>query len=557
MERYDPQADCVARLSDRKPKKRGDLYEFRCIRHEDTQASAWVGEFRWGCHACGFEEPIATLCEHLGVQLPRRNGFTVEQYAERKGFSLDALARWKVTTTQSQHGSDIVAIPYVDRDGTVLRVKHRAANKSWWGPGTGTFLYGLQILAAAGATDPVIVVEGESDCHACWHHRVLAVGVPGANAWKREWAALLGERSVFIWQEPGEAGAKFVQSLSADFPHARIIRSETHKDLAEVFKASGKRFKAAVDALRAEALPVGITPPVVKFSPLLGGTLDALLDRKLQPVDATATPLPSWNRACRDEGGGLGLARGWNITVAGNTGTGKSLVALNIGATAIQHGERVAFHSIEMSLMQLATRLLAIVSGISVHRLEQGATFDPSDWQTASLRMAEVHERSGGMFFVNEAPIHRLEHIAEAIRYQHEIHGCRFHIVDYLQLCRVTGARDVIEAVPIISGTMRELAKDLGVVMVGLSQFNRETSKAKERPQIQGLMGGSPLENDSDQVLLLNHAKVEKRGQYTDTEALLAKNRHGPAVDISVMWDYRTLTLTEHYEPGDAKEDAA
>jgi replicative DNA helicase len=93
------------------------------------------------------------------------------------------------------------------------------------------------------------------------------------------------------------------------------------------------------------------------------------------------------------------------------------------------------------------------------------------------------------------------------------------------------------------------------VVMVGLSQFNRETSKNKERPQIQGLMGGSPLENDSDQVVLLNHAKVEKRGHFTDTEALLAKNRHGPAADIPVMWDYRTLTLTEAH--GDAYEEHA
>jgi peroxiredoxin family protein len=555
MERYDLQADCIRALIGRKPKKRGDLYEFRCIRHDDREASAWVGNARWGCHACGFEEPIATLCEALNVTVPKRQGFTVEQYAERKGFSLAALNRWGVVTATSQHGNEIVAIPYLDAEGKVLRVKHRAAGKSWWAPGTGTYLYGLQILAAAASSDPVIVVEGESDCHACWHQRILAVGVPGATHWKRDWAPLLSGRQVYIWQEPGEAGAKFAQSLATDFPDARIMRSEAHKDLADLFKATGTGFKASVEALRAEALPIGVSPPAVKFCPILGGTLESLLVRKLAPVDAVPTPLASWSRACRDEGGGIGLARGWNITVAGNTGTGKSLVALNIAAAAIANGERVAFHSIEMSLMQLTTRMLSIVSGISVFRLEQGSGFDAGDWKTASLRMAELHERSGGTMFVNEAPIHRLEHIVEAVKYQHDIHGCRFHIVDYLQLCRVTGTKDVVEAVPIISGAMRETGKELNVVMVGLSQFNRETSKNKERPQIQGLMGGSPLENDSDQVVLLNHAKVEKRGHFTDTEALLAKNRHGPAADIPVMWDYRTLTLTEAH--GDAYEEHA
>lgn len=563
MTPVDLKSECERALAARgmKPKKRGDVVEFRCVRHSDKSASAWVGNAKWGCAACGFEEPIATLCGELGVTVPRRGGFTVEDYAELKGFSLDALTKWGVRTTTSQHGNDVVEIPYRDAEGKTLRAKQRTRDKSWWNPnGVGSYLYGLQILAQSPPSAPVIVVEGESDCHACWHHRVLAVGAPGANTWRSEWTPLLAGRQVYIWQEPGEAGAKFAQALAAAFPAAKIMRSETHKDLADVFKASGKGFKAAVEAMRADALPVGAIPPAVKFPALVGGTLAALLERKLAPIDAVPMPLPGWSHICRDEGGGVGLARGWNVTVAGNTGTGKSLVALNIGIGAIRHGERVAFHSIEMSQMQLATRGLAIASGISVCRLEQGRLFNPQDWQTASLRMAEIQERSGGTLFVNEAPIHRLDDITAAVRYQTEYHGCRFHIVDYLQLCRVTGTKDVVEAVPIISGTMRELARDLNVVMVGLSQFNRETSKTRDqRPQIQGLMGGSPLENDSDQVVLLNHAKYVKRGDFADTELLVAKNRHGPTVDLPVVWDYRTLTLTEgsdSTERGEAWEPA-
>lgn len=561
MALVDLKSECEQALAARgsKPKRRGDVVEFRCIRHSDKSASAWVGNAKWGCAACAFEEPITTLCEELGVAVPRGGGFTVEEYAELKGFSLDALTKWGVRTTTSQHGNDVVEIPYRDAEGRTLRAKQRTRDKNWWDPkGTGSYLYGLNLLALSPAPAPVIVVEGESDCHACWHHRVLAVGAPGANTWKQEWTPLLAGRQVYIWQEPGEAGAKFAQRLSTAFPDAKVMRSETYKDLADVFKASGKGFKSAVEELRTAALPIGATPPAIKFTAVSGGTLDALLERKRRPVDAVPTPLPTWNHACRDEGGGVGLARGWNVTIAGNTGHGKSLLALNLAGKAIRHGERVAYHSIEMSLMQLATRVLSIVSGISIRNLEQGGSFNERDWATAGLRMAEIRERTGGALFVNEAPIYKLDDIEAAIRYQTEYNGCKVHIVDYLQLCHVPHAKNVVDAVPIVSGKMRVLARDLTVLMVGLSQFNRETSKEKDqKPHVQGLMGGSALENDSDQVVLINHAKYVERGLLADTEILVAKNRHGTSPDIPVTWDYNTLTLSEQYEPGDAQEDAA
>jgi replicative DNA helicase len=329
-----------------------------------------------------------------------------------------------------------------------------------------------------------------------------------------------------------------------------------HKDLADLFRADPKAFRSAVNALKAEALPAGAEPPRTKYPLVMGGVLEHLGARNLEPIDAVPTPLPTWNRACRDEGGGVGPARGWNITVAGNTGTGKSVFGLNLAASAVRHGEQVAYHSLEMSQAQLVTRTLAIVSGISVRRLERGSDYSEADWRTASLRMEEIREQSGGGLFVNEGPIHRLEDVVAAIRYQTEYHGCRFHVVDYLQLCRVAGAKDVVDAIPVVSENMRVLAKELGLVMVGLSQFNRETSKNRqEKPQVQGLMGGSSLENDSDQVILLNHTKYSRNGFHADTEALLAKNRHGECGDIPVRWDYRTLTLTEAM--GDAWEAAA
>jgi len=82
------------------------------------------------------------------------------------------------------------------------------------------------------------------------------------------------------------------------------------------------------------------------------------------------------------------------------------------------------------------------------------------------------------------------------------------------------------------------------IVMVALSQFNRQTSANRgERPVAQGLMGGSAIENDSHQVLLFDHSRFTRTANIADTWLIVDKNRHGGVSDLPVRWDYRTLRL--------------
>lgn len=541
------------------------VWEFRCVKHQpDRDPSAWIGEYRWGCRVCGFEEPLDTLAEILHVEKLSRHGFTVEEYAERKGFTLSTLARWGVKTVQGQYGQ-VVEIPYLAPDGAVLRAKHRGQAKTWWGPGQGTYLYGLNILAQALPTLPVILVEGESDCHACWHKGVVAVGVPGATAWKPEWASQVQGRELFVWQEPGEAGAKFVASIAHSFPDVKVLSHPTAKDLADLFKAEGKRFALAVTDLLTAARPASHAPPTIHFDLAAGPKLQEVLQRKLAPIRAIATPLPSWSAACRDEGGGVGIARGWHVTIAARTGAGKSLFALNIGAHAVARGERVCFVSLEMSDIQLITRYLSILSGEPISVLEQGHRFNPVAYGRAERVANDIHRDTGAGMYVNAVPMSKLSDIETAIRYQVEVHGCGMVITDYMQLARTVSRKDPLDVVTEVSGTLRLLAKELGFAGVALSQFNRETSKdAEHPPTVNGLMGGSPLENDSDQVLLFDHTSYQRAedGSTAQTKLLLAKNRHGPPKEIPFQWDYGTLRGAEvekvlppaPYSPGDAPE---
>jgi len=269
-----------------------------------------------------------------------------------------------------------------------------------------------------------------------------------------------------------------------------------------------------------------------------------------QPVDAIATPFESWDRQCRDAGGGVGLAMGWHVVVAGSTGHGKSLMALNIAAKAIEAGEVVAFMSIEMSTAQIASRLYAILTDTDVRLLERGNTLPPE----VERKLYEIHEETGGKFLTNEQPVHEIGQIQQQIRWWVEGKGARLCIIDYLQLATSRTAETLYNEVSDISSRVIELAKQLNVVTVGLSQMNRRTSgDGSASPAVQGLIGSSSLENDADQVLLLDHSRYERGDRSAKTWLLLAKNRHGALGEIPIHWDYRTLRVREAL-PDEEKE---
>jgi len=272
-------------------------------------------------------------------------------------------------------------------------------------------------------------------------------------------------------------------------------------------------------------------------------TLQELYDQNRAPVSAVPTMLPTWNTLCRDEGGGVGLAHGWHVVVAGKTGSGKSLFALNMAVEAMKRGNKVAYLSLEMSKRQLLTRALAIVSQIPVSRLEPGTGYDEESFGEATEIWGE---RLEDRMHVSDLPLQTLEDVEIAIVKANELLDVRYFITDYMQLAWTSKAETLNAQITEVSHMVRGLAQELNVVSVGLSQFNRATSSAEQRPDVTGLMGGSSLENDADQVVLLDHVSYRKMSdQMAAQEILLAKNRHGSSGRLAVQWDYLTLRVLE------------
>jgi KaiC/GvpD/RAD55 family RecA-like ATPase len=547
-------------------KKSGDKLAFRCVRHSDSQASAWMGDHAWGCSACGFSEPLRSLAEALGIDVPATagRGLTMEEYAERKGLSIATLTAAGVRTEMGKYGDPLVAVPYYNADGQLLRTKYRTRTGTFWAKdGVGTPMYGLDRLALTPKDVPVLIVEGESDCHAAWQRGVCAVGLPGASQWKPEYAEHLMGRQVLVWQEPDEGGATLVASVMRSFPKATVLREvkigETLVkdlcDLHQLVQAEGGDWTAVWRDVLEQSTPAGAEGPVMAFDVVGGETLEAMLAEKLAPIEAVPTPIPAWNALCRGAGGGVGLARSWMVTIGANTGTGKSLVALNLAAEAIRHGEVVTFLSLEMGRSELATRLLSIVSGVPVLSLEQGTQFDQEAYLRASVAVDSIRRETGGYVQVNRRPMSKLSDVVQSMRHYHETTGSRYFLVDYLQLAWTQSTHSITERTELVAHQLRELSHTLGVTLVALSQFNRSTSANRaERPVAQGLMGGSAIENDSHQVLLLDHSRWERRGDEADTWLIVDKNRHGGVQDIPVRWEYRTLRLVPRVPTAEESE---
>ena len=287
------------------------------------------------------------------------------------------------------------------------------------------------------------------------------------------------------------------------------------------------------------------TPPYVDA---LGYELELLNRQKLDwtPDMVLTTPYTAWNRVCGDEGGLTGLARGWHVMVAGNTGMGKSLVAINLAAHAVKRGEKVGIISLEMSKPQLMTRYLAIHTGKSIRNLEWGPRYDEPTALEANALVEENHEENGGILITNDRRVSNLEDIMASMSYLHEYRGVTAFVTDYLQLAWTGNAEKMSDRITEVSHAIQGMAADLGVVSIGVSQFNRATSGATESPKVQGMMGGSALENDSDQVLLLDHTTYKETGRsQAMIKLLVAKNRHGSCGEIPLMWDYTTLRATQ------------
>lgn len=268
------------------------------------------------------------------------------------------------------------------------------------------------------------------------------------------------------------------------------------------------------------------------------------------PPDTCPTPFGTLNAICRGFGRRQGFCLGWYVVIGGDTGQGKSLLALQLAVTASQHGVMVGFLSFEMAMYEVRNRFYSQALGIPSRDLEPGEYFAHRTKQQVIDALTQATKQAPGAAFYGSDQVQPDLRSVMATMDAWREDGVRCFVVDYLQLLESPDAAGAAREIAKISQAMRDFAHRHGVLVIGLSQYNNEGGNDRTRsPHVGHLYGGRRISQDSDLTILLDHSRYERDAidpSTVRTWLTVPKNRHGPAgIEIPIQWAYTTLTARE------------
>lgn len=274
--------------------------------------------------------------------------------------------------------------------------------------------------------------------------------------------------------------------------------------------------------------------------------------------DALPPGIPTGYRDLDRRLGG-GLRRGCQYCLAGETGTGKTGLALGIALNVAARGEAVAIASAEMPTEQLTIRALSNRASLDNGALERG-DLTREGW-TAAGEAAQWFKALP--ICIDDRPAQTIVAIRTMARRASAKLGKRIGllVVDYIQILRGErrGRGDSREQeVAELSKGLMWLAKELDCAVLTLSQLNREAAKRNEPPKLHDLRDSGAIEQDNFGVLFVwNRGAREDNGTgTTDCEIILAKHRQGGACGpVSMKFHGPSTRFFEVAQAPDGYED--
>jgi replicative DNA helicase len=348
-------------------------------------------------------------------------------------------------------------------------------------------------------------------------------------------------------------GAAYLSSLMDGVPkslnieyHARIVKEKALlrrliTSSAKIISSSYEQ-KEDADLLleEAQAAIIDVAEQRVRpgFIPV-----DALTTPALENIDAlrhrqeAVTGIPSGFRDLD------ALTAGFHgsefIVVAARPSMGKTALCLNMSQHIGTHtGRCVGFFSLEMAKEQLIMRLLCSESQVDLQKVRTGFLSE-GDFKRIQ-KGAETVSKS--KIYVDETPsLSVIEMKAKARRLKMEA-NLDIVFIDYMQLMRGGGRFESrVQEISYISRSLKELAKELQIPVVGLSQLSRAPEKGRARPipQLSDLRESGAIEQDADVVIFIYREEFYKPDDETTkgiADVIIAKQRNGPTGKLSLAF---------------------
>lgn len=265
----------------------------------------------------------------------------------------------------------------------------------------------------------------------------------------------------------------------------------------------------------------------------------------LKTLDSSITGVPSGFPSMDT------VTMGWQptdlIILAARPSVGKTAFALNLVRNALLAGKPVGMFSLEMSKSQLMERLISTDSGIYLERIKKGLL----DGEFANKFNASIGRLSKLPLYIDDtAALSVFEFRAKARRMVRK-HKVEFIIVDYLQLMsdgsKKNGNRE--NEISTISRTLKQVAKELNIPIIALSQLSREVEKRPKGhriPQLSDLRESGSIEQDADMVTFIYRPpsdEVKDNPELAGTGMIkIAKHRNGELADLPFKFYGATQT---------------
>jgi replicative DNA helicase len=233
-----------------------------------------------------------------------------------------------------------------------------------------------------------------------------------------------------------------------------------------------------------------------------------------------------------------GLHRGNLVIIAGRPGMGKTSFALNIAQhVAIRERHTVGIFSLEMGQQELALRILCSEADISFSRL-RGGRVAQKEWTRI---VQTVRSNNESPLYIDDSANPSLLEVASKARRLKAEKGLALLILDYLQLMQAGGKYENRNLeIAAISRGLKQLAKELDIPIIALSQLSRQPERrgSDHRPQLADLRESGSIEQDADMVAFIYRDEVynptdENKGL---AELIIAKHRNGETGTVELVF---------------------
>jgi len=254
------------------------------------------------------------------------------------------------------------------------------------------------------------------------------------------------------------------------------------------------------------------------------------------------------------------ITSGWQrtdlIIIAARPSMGKTAFVLSMARNiAIDHNKSVAVFSLEMSSLQLVTRLISAETELGSQKLKSGR-LEEHEWTQLNQRIKAF---DNAPMFIDDTPalsIFELRAKCRRLKMQHDI---QVVVIDYLQLMTAgsdsRGSRE--QEVSMISRSLKAIAKELDIPIIALSQLNRSVeSREGKRPQLSDLRESGAIEQDADIVLFIH--RPEYFGITEDesgnsllgvAEIIISKHRNGATGDVHLTFRKELAKFSDMENP--------